>query len=186
MSNAKTIFSDNFIDSLDADWSWLREKAGGWQLADDGLEIRVEPGKADTVLNALLRTAPDRSTGTFAIEVTVSNHTHPSEQYEQVGITWYCGGQPVFKLVKELIDGDVYIIPGKCPVPDQPIRLRLIVTASTWEAQYKVGGDGEFKTAEKGELPAPDGDQVSLQCYNGPEGAEHWMRFEDFSIAKLD
>jgi len=186
MGSTETIFSDDFSGSLDAGWSWLREKEGHWRLADNGLEIRVEPGKADSVINALLRPAPERSTGTFSIEVTVSNHTHPIEQYEQVGITWYCGGQPVFKLVKELIDGDVYIIPGKCPVPDQPIRLRLIVTANTWEAQYKVGNDGEFKTADKGELPAFDGDQVSLQCYNGPENAEHWMRFEDISIAKVD
>ncbi|MFT5087086.1 MAG: hypothetical protein ACI8PG_001443 [Planctomycetota bacterium] len=185
MSN-ETIFSDNFSSLLNTGWSWLREKSGHWRLADNGLEIRVEPGKADTVLNAFLRQAPDRSTGTFAIEVTVSNHTHPAEQYEQVGITWYCGDEPVFKLVKELIDGDVYIIPGKCPVPDQPIRLRLVVTTNSWEAQYKVGNDGEFVTAEKGELPAPDDDQISLQCYNGPENAEHWMRFADFSIAKLD
>ncbi len=186
MSNAQTIFSDDFTDSLDAGWSWLREKADGWQLADDGLEIRVEPGKADTVINALLRPAPDRSAGSFAIEVTVANHTHPIEQYEQVGITWYCGDQPVFKLVKELIDGDVYIIPGKCPVKDEPIRLRLLVAASTWKAQYKPESAGEFLTAAEGELPAPNGDQVSLQCYNGPANAEHWMRFENFSIAKLD
>ena len=46
---------------------------------------------------------------------------------EQVGINWYSGDKPVFKLVKELIDGDVYVIPGKCPVADEPIRLRLTV-----------------------------------------------------------
>lgn len=181
----ETLFTDAFDGVLDPDWDWLRPKGGGWRLVGGSLEIRVEPGKADTVLNALLRPAPDRATGTYAVEVTVSNHTPPTEQYEQVGITWYAGGKPVFKLVKELIDGDVYIIPGKCPVPDEAVRLRLVVGVDSWEAQYKTAGDTEFKTADKGELPAPDADRISLQCYNGPAGAEHWMRFEDFRVTRL-
>ena len=90
----ETLFTDAFDGALDPEWDWLRPKEGGWRLAGGGLEIRVEPGKADTVLNALLRPAPDRAAGTYAVEVTVSNHTPPTEQYEQVGITWYAGGKP--------------------------------------------------------------------------------------------
>ena len=181
----ETLFTEIFDTGLDPDWSWLRPKEGGWRLTENGLEIRVEPGKADTVVNALLRPAPDRSIATYALEVTVSNRTPPTQQYEQLGITWYAGGAPVFKLVKELIDGDVYIIPGRCPVADEAIRLRLIVGPDGWEAQYKTAGEAEFRTADKGELPAPDGDRISLQCYNGPADAEHWVRFEDFSITRL-
>ena len=76
------VFSDAFDGSLDPEWTWLREHPGFWRL-QDGLEIRVEPGVAPTVQNALLRPAPDRSAGTWAIEVTVFNHTHPIQQYEQ-------------------------------------------------------------------------------------------------------
>ena len=108
-----------------------------------------------------------------------------TQQFEQVGITWYAGGKPVFKLVKELIDGDVYIIPGKCPVADEPVRLRLTVDGAHWKAEYKPESAEAFATAAEGDLPAPDGDQVSLQCYNGPEDAEHWVRFEDFAIRQL-
>ena len=68
------VFSDAFDDALDPEWTWLREHPGFWRL-QDGLEIRVEPGVADTVQNALLRPAPDRSAGTWAIEVTVSTTT---------------------------------------------------------------------------------------------------------------
>ena len=67
----ETLFTDAFDGALDPDWDWLRPKEGGWRLAGDGLEIRVEPGVADTVQNALLRAAPDRSQGTYAIEVDV-------------------------------------------------------------------------------------------------------------------
>ena len=166
-SQETIIFEDNFDGNLDTSWLWLREHPDHWRIVDGGLEIQVEPGVADTVKNALLHPAPDRSQGSFAIEVTVSNHTLPTQQYEQAGITWYNDGTPVFKEVKELIDGDLYIIPGKQPMPTKSVRLRLIVTAAT------------------GELPAPNNDQVSIQCYNGPEEGEHWIRFEDFCIKKL-
>jgi hypothetical protein len=185
MSNNTPIFKDTLSSQLDPSWSWLREDPNLWRITDDGLEICVQPGKADTVINALVREAPDRSEDSYAIEITVHNHTLPTEQYEQAGITWYVDGKPVFKLVKELIDGDLYIIPGKQPMPTQSVRLRLLVSADSWEAQYRPEGASEFETAATGELTTPGNDQVSLQCYNGPEGSDHWIRFEDFQIIKL-
>lgn len=185
-SNEQIIFKDNFDGQLDEGWSWLREDSDDWRLRDGGLEICVRPGVADTVRNALLRTAPDRSSGTYAIEVTITNHTLPTQQYEQAGITWYNDGKPVFKEVKELIDGDIYIIPGRAAMPSNSVRLRLLVTADSWEAQYCPSGDTEFQTAATGELPPPGDDQVSIQCYNGPPDGEHWIRFENFCIKLLN
>ena len=184
-SDEQIIFADPFNDELDLDWSWLRENPSCRRIQDSGLEIQVEPGVADTVKNALLRPAPDRTDGKYAIEVTVRNHTHPTQQYEQAGITWYHDGKPIFKEVKELIDGDLYIIPGQKPMPTKSVRLRLIVTADTWEAQYRPEGETDFKTADTGNLPPPGQDQVSIQCYNGPEDEAHWIRFEDFCIKKI-
>ena len=181
----EVIFEDAFSGKIDAGWTWLREDPDTWRIKDDALEIRVEPGVAPTVKNALLRTAPDRNEGTFAIEVTVTSTAPPTRQYEQMGITWYNGGRPVFKLVKELIDGDTWIIPGRKPMPSQTVQLRLIVTANSWTAQYRPEGKGEFQTAGKGKLPAPGEDKVSIQCYNGPPDAEHWMRFDNFRILRM-
>ena len=180
------VFSDDFNDGLNPNWSWLRENRKNWRLIDGGLEIMAEPGLADTVKNALVCPAPDRSQGTFAVEVTVSNHTLPTQQYEQAGITWYNNGKPVFKEVKELIDGDLYIIPGKQPMATKSVRLRLIVTSDSWQATYQPEGESEFKVAANGDLPAPKNDQVSIQCYHGPEEGEHWIRFEDFCIKKIN
>ena len=53
--------------------------------------------------------------------------------------------------------------------PPRCVRLRLIVTADSWEAQYRPEGEDQFHTADQGELPPPGDDQVSIQCYNGPE-----------------
>mgnify|MGYP002390415196 FL=1 len=182
---ASPIFADSFREKLAEGWAWLRELPGGWRIREGGLEIRALPGDANTVKNALLRPAPDRTAGPFAVEVTVSNVTPPTVQYEQVGITWYVDEKPVFKLVKELIDGKIYIIPGRKPVENVPIRLRLVIDGDRWTAQYRPAGEKEFLVAAEGTLPPPANDHVSLQCYHGPENAEHWMRFEDFRILRL-
>jgi hypothetical protein len=179
------VFADSFDGKPGAGWSWLREDPKTWRIKDGGLEIMIPTGAATTVKNALVRKAPDRGKGTCAIDVTVTSLTMPTRQYEQAGITWYSNGRPVFKLVKELIDGKLYIIPGQKPMSAKTVQLRLIASATGWTAQYRPDGEGEFLTAGKGKLPAPGKDEVSIQCYNGPTDAEHWIRFDDFRIRKL-
>ena len=181
----EVLFEDRFDGKLAEGWTWLRENPDTWRIREGALEIRVEPGVADTVKNALVRPAPDRRQGAFAVEVTVSNLSAPKQQYEQAGITWYVAGKPVFKVVKELIDGDIWIIPGKKPVTDVPIRLRMVVRGDQWTAQYKPEGEAEYLTAAEGKLPPQNEDQVSIQCYHAPPEGEHWMRFEDFRIVRL-
>lgn len=180
------ICQDSFDnDTLNAGWFWLREHEGFWRLKDHGLEIRVEPGKAHSVKNALLRDAPDRRQGRYAIEVTVRNHTVPMQQFEQAGITWYTNGKPAFKFVKELVDGQLMMVPGRHPMKEESVRLRVIVDATSWTALYQPNCQGAFLEAARGALPPPGNDQVSLQCYNGPPNAHHWIRFDDFTITKL-
>lgn len=179
------LFADAFDGKLDPDWSWLRENPDRWRLARPGLEIAIEPGLADTVRNALLRPAPSRADGPYAVEVTVYNHTSPTQQYEQAGITWYQNGQPVFKQVKERIDDGLYIIPGRVAMPTQSVRLRLVVGPDSWQAQFRPEGAAGFQTAAQGELPPADDEQVSLQGYHGPADALHWIRFEDFRIVRV-
>lgn len=186
-TDGRVLFADNFDSGkLPSDWSWLREDRQSWRLREAALEIRVEPGKANTVKNALLRDVPDRSRTSYAVEVTVTNLTVPTQQFEQAGIVWYCDGKPVFKLVKELVDGQLMIIPGRQPMEDASVRLRLIVTADSWTAQYQPSAKGPLQVAASGKLPPALKDQVSVQCYNGPPAAEHWIRFDDFRIVEVD
>jgi len=178
-------FEDRFEDKPARGWKWLRENPQTWRIKNGALEIRVEPGAARTVKNALVRRAPDRSEGRYAIDVTVTNTTKPTRQYEQAGITWYNNGKPVFKLVKELVDGQLMIIPGRKPMASETVQLRLIVTADSFTAQYRPDAKGEFQTTSTGKLPPPADDQVSIQCYNGPADADHWIRFDDFRILQM-
>jgi hypothetical protein len=181
----KVVFEDCFDNKPAAGWKWLRENPKAWRINDGALEIRVQPGVARTVKNALVRRAPDRSRGKYAIDVTVTNNTLPIQQYEQAGITWYNNGKPVFKLVKELVNGELMIIPGRKSMTSKTVQLRLIVAADSFVAQFRPDAKGDFQTAATGKLPPPGDDQVSIQCYNGPPNVEHWIRFDDFCILKL-
>jgi hypothetical protein len=182
----EVVFEDRFEHGLGTGWSWLREHPRFWRIRDGGLEIRVEPGMADSVRNALVRPAPDRSEGRYAIEVTVQNFTVPTEQYEQAGITWYSDGKPVFKLMKELVHGEgLIMIPGRKPMTNEVVELRLIVSEDRYEAQYRPGGKEKFQTAATGALEPSINEQVSIQCYHGPADKEHWIRFERFRIVRL-
>ncbi len=185
-ADAPVVFSDQFGGKLGEGWIWLRENPAAWRIAENALEIRVEPGVAQTVKNALLRPAPDRSKGRYAIDVTVTNLTAPKQQYEQAGITWYTDGKPAFKLVKELIDGKLFVIPGRKPLECNTVELRLIVSADRFVAQYRPEAKGEYLTAAEGKLAPGPNEQVSIQCYQGPPDAEHWIRFENFRITRLD
>lgn len=180
------IFEDTFDGRLGDGWTWLREDPDAWRIADGALEIRVQPDKADTVKNALVRRAPDRTTTNFAVELTVTFTAKPIQQYEQGGITWYHDERPVFKLVHEHIDGDEWIIPGRKPAPSKTVQLRLEVRGRQWTTKYRENSKGEFQTSESGELPPTGDDQISIQCYDGPRDAEHWIRFDDFRILRLD
>lgn len=181
----QVVFEDRFEGRLAEGWTWLRENPEAWRLRDGALEIRLQPGDANSVKNALVRPAPDRRAGKWAVEVTVRNHAVPTQQFEQAGITWYCGGKPVFKLVKELVDGQLVIIPGRKAMTNETVQLRLVVAGESWTAQFRPNGQGEFQTAATGKLPSPGNDQVSLQGYHGPPGAAHWIRFDDFRILHL-
>lgn len=180
------VFADSFVGKLGEGWTWLRENPAARRITENALEIRVEPGVAQTVKNALLRPAPDRAKGRYAIDVTVTNRSAPTQQYEQAGITWYTDGKPVFKLVKELIDGKLYIIPGRKPLECNTVELRLVVSADRFTAQYRPEAKGDFLTAAEGKLAPGPNEQVSIQCYQGPPDAEHWIRFENFRITRLE
>ena len=185
LNSPDVVYTDPLKGKLGEGWHWLRENPGAWRHSPNGLEIRVEPGLKDTVKNALVRKAPDRSQGKYAIEVTVELTSPPSQQYEQAGLTWYHGDKPVFKLVHEFIDGKTYVIPGKKPTETRLLQLRLIVSKDEYVAQFRPGAQGEFQTAASGKLPPGMEEKVSIQCYHAPAGAEHWMRFSDFRILQL-
>ncbi|MCA9102104.1 MAG: hypothetical protein KDA63_13165 [Planctomycetales bacterium] len=181
----RVLFEDTLDGELADGWSWLRENPDAWRFGGGGLEIHVEPGKADTVKNALVRPLSDALPSDYAIELTVTFTSPPTNQFEQGGITWYHDDKPAFKFVHEHIDGEEWIIPGRKPAPNKTVQLRLEVRGDEWTARYRENAEDAYLTADSGNLPRGN-DQISIQCYEGPADAEHWIRFEDFRIIELN
>jgi hypothetical protein len=181
----EVVFEDAFKGKPGEGWTWLRENPKAWRIAEDALELRIEPGDAQTVKNALLRDVPDRSKGPLAIEVTVTSLSPPKVQYEQAGLPWSHDGKRGLKFVKELADGKLLTTPGRLPMDAKTVQLRLVVDGARLTAQFRPDGKGEFKTAAEAKLPEGGKDQISIQCYHGPTDVEHWIRFDDFRIVRL-
>ncbi|MBL8888572.1 MAG: hypothetical protein JNL67_01245 [Planctomycetaceae bacterium] len=187
--NARTdeselIFSDEFENQLASAWTWLRPEPSRWCVRNHGLEIRVWPGFADTVENALLWAVTKRGEDCWIFEVTVNNLNHPVQQWEQAGLTWYTDQKPVFKLVKELVDGRIVIMPGNVEIGNVPVQLRLEVEGQEFKAFYRTDFSGPFHLAGQGSTPQGTNEQISIQCYHGPDSAEHWIRFTDFRVLR--
>jgi len=180
-ADEKVLFQDTFKGKLVEGWSWLREDAADWRAAPDGLEVRLQPGDANSVKNALVRPLP-KAEGKLVIEVTVTSLSEPTEQYEQAGLTLYHEDKPVFKLVHERVDGKLVVVPGKVPAEKLSVRLRLIVGGGRFIAQFRQEGEKEFQTAAEGDLAIADGDKISVQGYHGPAETAHWIRFSDFTV----
>ncbi|MBL8853918.1 MAG: hypothetical protein JNK57_08090 [Planctomycetaceae bacterium] len=178
------LFADSFQDQLADGWEWLRPQPARWCVRNRGLEIRVWPGFADSVENALLRTVEAREDDRWIFEVTVTNLSAPTKQWEQAGLTWYGDGRPVFKLVKELVDGRIVIMPGNHEIQDVPVELRLAVQGQQVQAFYRTDFNGPFLLAGEGDLPPAALEQISLQCYHGPNDSEHWIRFGNFRVLR--
>ena len=51
----EAVFEDRFEGKPAKGWTWLRENPDAWRIKEKALEIRVEPGVARNVQNALVR-----------------------------------------------------------------------------------------------------------------------------------
>jgi regulation of enolase protein 1 (concanavalin A-like superfamily) len=100
------------------------------------------------------------------------------------------------KIGHELVDGTLSIVMGReendkthtiaiIPYPSPAVELRQIVQANRVRGQYRPPGGQAWQEAGQCELPAHGPAQISLQCYQGPPAAEHWARFTDFQIRRL-
>jgi beta-xylosidase len=81
-------FRDDFNDTLDAQWSWVREDPRNWNLTTvpGSLQINITGGyvAAHNNYNILLRPAPD---GNFQIETQIT--FRPTRNYQFAGLIIY-------------------------------------------------------------------------------------------------
>lgn len=193
------LFRDTFHGKLAEGWTWCREAPGDWRVGDRGLEVHVLPGNmwgpANDAKNLLMRRPPENPPGR-ALEVTASVWNHPTNQYEQVDLTWYFDDGNMVKVDQELVDGKLSVVMGR----EQGDHARTIsitpLDSETVQLRYRVKGNqirGFFKTPkgdwhEVGhcEVPAKGEPRICLQFYQGAKGGDHWARVSELTVRSVD
>ena len=127
------------------------------------------------------------------LEVTASVWNHPTNQYEQVDLTWYFGDGDMVKVGQELVDGKLSVVMGR----EEGDRARTVsitpLDSEEVELRYRVKGNeihGFFKTPkgqwrEVGHCDAPAAKaepRICLQFYQGAEGGDHWARVSEVTV----
>lgn len=197
--SGEILFEDDFKDKLGDGWLWVREHREAWRVSERGLEVRVEPGNmwgnANNAKNVLVRPAPDLAQGTLEISVTFENR--PTAQYEQSDLVWYYDDSHMVKLGQELVDGKLCIVMGReekdrartvkiLPLDASKVQLRFLVKANSIRGQFRPAGSEPWQDVGECDLPAPANGKphISLQFYQGPPDAEHWVRVTEFRVRR--
>ena len=188
-------FQDDFKGKLGEGWSWRREDAKGWRVTERGLEVRTLPGNmwgpGNNAKNVLVRAAPNPAKGEVEVSISVTNH--PTEQYEQVDLVWYYDDSNMVKLGQELVDGKLSIVMGReegdktrtiaiIPLNSFAVRLQLRASGKQIHGRFRTPDSADWREAGECDLPLHGPPKVSVQCYQGPDQAEHWARLTEFSI----
>jgi len=191
------LFQDDFTGKLGDGWTWVREHPAAWRVRERGLEVRIEPGNmwgpANNASNVLVRAAPPTDGGPLEVSINVDNQ--PTEQYEQVDLVWYYDDSHMVKIGHELVDGKLSIVMGReendktrtiaiIPLPAAAVQLRMVVDDNRVRGQFRAAGSAPWRDAGECDFPARGSAKISLQCYQGPSGAEHWARLTEFRIRR--
>ena len=179
------IFKDPFRKQLKDGWAWIREVPNDWRITDEALEIKMEPMRQDGVRNILFRKPPKKEEGPFVVTVEVKAVQPYTNQYQQAGLYWMQDDKLRFKFVLELIDGELFVFPGKKPLETAHVVLRWRVDGTQIISEYQPDATGEFLKAFEVDLPEErndEADRIALQCWHGPADAESWTRFQKFTI----
>ena len=177
-------------------WTWRRENPAGWRIRDNALEIRIEPGNmwgpANDAKNVLVKKL-DRVSPSQPVQISIAVSNKPTEQYEQVDLTWYYDDSHMVKIGQEMVDGKLSIVMGReekdrtrtmaiIPIEALQVDLRLIVTNNIIRGAFRPSGADEWREAGSCDLPIRGEPHVAIQCYQGPAHAEHWVRISDLEI----
>jgi regulation of enolase protein 1 (concanavalin A-like superfamily) len=192
---AESLFKEEFKGQMQPGWTWLREDRTAWRLTTSGVEIRVQPGNmwggANDARNVLLREAPDSARG--PVEATLRLENHPTGQYEQVDLVWYYDDSNMVKIGQEIVDGALTVVMGReqndrCrtlsinKISEQKVQLRLRVEGGRIRGQFRPGDAEKWSDAGSCDLPVKGPPKISLQCYQGVPGQEHWAKLSEVII----
>lgn len=189
-------FREPFRGALGPGWTWLREERNAWRVGPGGLEIRVLPGNMwggkNDARNVLVRPVPNPEFAAVTVSLALENA--PTEQYEQVDLVWYYDDGHMVKIGQELVNGKLSLVMGReendktrtiaiLPLAPGPLEVRLCARGKTVQGFFRPSGAPEWIPAGTCDLPINGDPKISVQCYQGPAGIEHWARLRELTIA---
>ena len=194
----ETLFHEEFKETLDPQWTWVREERGSWRVRNHALHVKVEPGNMwgpqNDARNVLVRPLPKSLEGDLILSAIIENK--PTHQYEQVDLVWYYDDKNMVKLGQELVDGKLSVVMGReekdktrtigiHPLSSSKVRLRFIVSGRQIRGQFQDDDAQQWKDAGECDLPRePATANLSLQFYQGPPDQEHWARVYEVRIER--
>ena len=190
----KSLFKAWSTETLDDMWWWLREDPASWLLKEKALLMRTLPGTLwgtnNSATNILLRPEIGIESG-LTSQVTVTNQ--PQIQGEQAGLIWYNDEDNYIKLVKELLNGTVWIVlareqaekatlVAKIPMLTESARLRLTLTGQIVNGWARSSDSDSWEKV--GECALVNNDRVHLGVFThgGPAEEERWVSLRQFHI----
>ena len=188
------VFEDAFNGVMANEWGWLREEPEAWELVEGALRILALPGTLwgprNDARNVLLRPALPLTDGMNS-QVTVSNR--PAIQGEQGGLIWFVDEANYVKLVKECLDGSVWIVlareeadqgtlVSRIPFTGDTARLRLSLSGDTMVGQVQAAPDAEWQTVGMCAKAATAQAQLGICVHGGPADEAHWAELSAFAI----
>ena len=201
------LFEDRFDNGLAAEWQIVGLQVDDYRIRDGGLEMRVAPaahtGERPMVKVMLPFTATDIVTA--SVEVTILDPL--TEPNEMAGMCLVDELGPEFCVKKARVDGQLMFAPprveflGKAgeepdfgkysytyrPATDEAGPLRIIVRQNYAYFQVGPGEDKKylnfFHSAIRRQTRLRG---FGLTAAGAPEGAEHWVRFDNFRVIRSD
>ena len=191
----ETHFEERFEGELEADWSWVREAAEAWCVKEGTLHVQTLPGtlwgERNDARNILVRPPQTAAEGLIS-EVSVYNQ--PVLQGEQAGLIWYVDDANYVKLVKESLEGSVWIVLAreendapalidKVPIASDSARLRLSLVDGNVTGAYRASDTDDWQTVGAC-APLPQAAiRPGIFTHGGPDDTERWVEFSLFGLS---
>jgi len=199
------LFKDDFTHGLSDKWQVVGLKQSDYRVRQGGLEIRVQPGKPTRNTPMLKVILPFTSADTVIVSVKVSLLDEFTQDHEFAGVYLLDESGPEFAAKKERIDGKLVFAPGNDifigspgeegtrsrgvtrsstpPLRRKPDRCESLWTAATPSFKSGPSAKDEYLNFFYSAIRAEKKERgFGLMAAGAPEGASHWVRFEDFRV----
>jgi hypothetical protein len=199
------LFKDDFKLDLSDKWKVVGLKETDYRVRDGGLEMRVQSGKLTRDMPMLKVILPFTSADSVVVSVKVAVLDDFTQDHEFAGVCLLDESGLEFAAKKERIDGKLVFAPGNYNIKDEPREEEgphkyevtyttetkeagpLRITVDRGNAFFQVGPSttGKYLNFFSSALRKEKIERgFCLTAAGAPDGASHWVRFEDFRVVR--